>query len=116
MRVALSVWGNRISPVFDSAGQLLLVDVDRSIEIKREVINIDNLPPIKRASYLKNQEVDLLICGALTRSMVESLEANNIQYIPFICGNCEQIISALLQNQRIEELFKMPGCHEDYNE
>ena len=114
MRVALSVWGNRISPVFDSGEQLLLVDIDRGIETKRDIITINKLAPMKRAGYLKQKGVDLLICGALTRSMMESLEANNIQYIPFICGNCEQIISALLQNQRIEELFKMPGHHENY--
>jgi len=113
MRVAIPVWGNRVSPVFDTAEYLLLVDIDNGLEQKREVLKMEDPMPLHRVGYLINHGVDLLICGAITRPLKESFNSDKIKIIPFICGNVEQIITALIKGNNINELFRMPGRHEE---
>ena len=38
MRIAIPVWGNKVSPVFDTSEHLLLVDIENGIEINREIL------------------------------------------------------------------------------
>ena len=62
MKVALTVWGNRISPVFDSARKLLMVEVENN--------------KVKTRQYeLFNAETDSDLAQLLT-----DLEINTSEY------------------------------------
>jgi len=112
MRVAIPVWGNRVSPVFDTADHLLLVDIENGCEQKREVVRVEDPVPSHRITYLNTMGVHLLVCGAITRELESSIDSDKIKVIPFVCGNVEQIITALTKGNRIREMFGMPGRHE----
>ena len=40
MRLAASVWNDRVSPVFDTAGRLLLLDLADGVEQGRQVVEV----------------------------------------------------------------------------
>ncbi|AEE15257.1 hypothetical protein Thena_1647 [Thermodesulfobium narugense DSM 14796] len=105
MKVALSVHNEIIAPVFDSSNNIEIIEINDGEIISRKVYKID-LADI--FSFFLRNSVDLIICGAITKQLEFQLSALS-RVISFICGNKEEIISALLKNKNFSN-FLMPGC------
>lgn len=109
MRIAIPVWGNKVSPVFETSEHLLLVNIEDGVEKNREILKLEDPVPIHRIEFLHKLGVHLLVCGAITRELESSFDADKIKIISFVCGNVEQIITALTKGNRIKDMFGMPG-------
>ncbi|MBF0302516.1 MAG: NifB/NifX family molybdenum-iron cluster-binding protein [Desulfamplus sp.] len=113
MNIALTAWEDRISPVFDSARTLLVVEikeqkvVSRSIEQFNKSILCNIAEMVTRLNLLK---IDVLICGAISEIPSNIIQSNGIKLIPFISGNIEEIIAAYAKDETIISMFLMPGC------
>lgn len=109
MRVAITVWGHRISPVFDSAQTLLIAEIRGNQVVERKI------QPFKAPMFhsylrlLEELDVRVVICGALCEGPVRLLEANEIEVIPFITGEAEKILESYVKGKDLKE-FAMPGC------
>ena len=110
MKVVLTVWENRISPVADSARQLLVVDVEnRTIRGKRtEPLDAESV--FYRARRLSDLNVKIFICGAISDFFSSLLEGYGIRLIPFICGEAEEVLDAYLEDSLLCPRFMMTGC------
>jgi predicted Fe-Mo cluster-binding NifX family protein len=100
----------RVSPVFDVAKHLLLVDIENSIEVARSEKTIDETDLLSRVSYVSDLGVELLICGAISRPLRLILEAKGIDVIGQVCGNTEEILDAFLRGRLFDQTFLLPGC------
>lgn len=114
MKVALPVWDGRISPVFDTARNLLVVDSDGSVEAGRaEEALTDGFAP-RRAARLADLGVNVLICGAISRPLACMVAAYGIQIVPFVNGDADEVLSSYLSGRLAEPdfpaQFRMPGC------
>jgi predicted Fe-Mo cluster-binding NifX family protein len=108
MRIAITEHENRISPVFDSSQWLYVFDADEtSVESFRDYIG--NRSPFGKIVRLKDLDVDVLICGAITRPLQFDLFHEHIQVYPFVCGDAKAILDDFLKNKRIDGQFTMPG-------
>lgn len=109
MNVAITVWGNRISPVFDSAQTLLIAEIreDQVVDRKIQLFQANMFSRCLR--LLEQQDVRVLICGALCEGPARLLESHNIEVIPFVAGETEKILQCYAQGQDLTE-FAMPGC------
>ena len=87
MKVALTVWENRISPVFDSARMILVVEVESGAVVSRHYEPFGSERSFYRATKLSKLEVNVLICGAISQFYANMIEAYGIQVIPFIAGD-----------------------------
>lgn len=108
--MAISFWMERVSPVFDVAKHLLLLEIEDSAEIARRVETIDETDLVSRAHCLADLGVDVLICGAISRPMRLILETKEIEVIGHICGNIEEIIRGFVKGCLHDEQYLMPGC------
>lgn len=109
MNVAITVWENRISPVFDSAETLLIAEV-RGREVvagKTQVFHIDMAARLMQ--LLRHHKVGVLICGALCVGSTALLEAHGIQVIPFMAGDAAQVLARYARGEDLSD-FSMPGC------
>ena len=111
MKMALTVWGNRISPMFDAAQMLLVVEIENS-----KIINRWNVPfypdfPSRLAEMLAEMDVEIFICGAISEMPANILEAKGIKLYPFISGDTGKVIDAYAKNVSIIPMFSMPGCN-----
>lgn len=108
--VALTVWENRISPVFDVAHDLMIVRIDGGkIEDKRFV----SFDPDRLSSMiliLEDQKVECLICGAISETPARMIVDSGICLIPFISGNLDQVLGYFAKGESIVPGFLMPGC------
>ena len=103
MKVALTVWGNRISPVFDSAQTVLLAELlDRKI-VNKKLEFIALLIPVSIARKIVGFKPDSLICGAISEQPARIIEDAGITLIPFISGKAELILQAYAQNLEINK-------------
>lgn len=110
MRVALTAWGDIISPVFDSARMLLMVEVENG-EIANRSYEMF-MPEIssRLAGMLNGFSVDVLICGAISQIPAGIIETSGIRLIPFVSGNVEEVLAAYAMGAQIVPKFSMPGC------
>jgi predicted Fe-Mo cluster-binding NifX family protein len=110
MKAAFSCWKDRIAPVFDTAKELLIVELGDG-KLTREAAETDpGEPPFKRVLSLSERGVRELICGAVSWELHQILLAQGLHVVPFISGDLETVISAWKEGRLTEDVFIMPGC------
>ncbi|MBN1162966.1 MAG: NifB/NifX family molybdenum-iron cluster-binding protein [Candidatus Krumholzibacteriota bacterium] len=110
MRIAITVWENRVSPLFDSARTALVVELDRDSARERRYEPLGPEIPISRALKLSQLGVRVLICGAISEFFADLIAAQGIQVIPFVTGNVEEVLEAYIKGSLTRDPFRMPGC------
>lgn len=110
MKVALTAWENRISPVFDAARTLLIADIENGEIVNRRYDSLFPEMSARLAARLKDLGVEVLICGAISQLPAAVIEAGGVQLIPFIGGNIEDVLTSYAKGTQIVSVFSMPGC------
>jgi predicted Fe-Mo cluster-binding NifX family protein len=109
MRIAVSVFGKRISPRFDFAPAFGLFDTEGKKIIESRNISCDGWGDAERVSRLKELEVDTLICGSLPNYLLGILTNSGIKVIPWIAGNADEALSLFLLNRLDRGMVLCPG-------
>ena len=110
MKVALTVWENRISPLFDCARILLIVDIVDRTETSRHFESFHFESPFSRAAKLSDLGIEILICGAVSNLFADLVETYGIRIIPFVAGDVDEVLDAYLTGGLWDSTFRMPGC------
>ena len=110
MRVAIPTWSARVSPVFDVAKHLLLVDFDGEAEAGRQEAAIEEPELGARTRRVAKLGVDVLICGAISAPLEAMLVSAGVRVIPHTCGPTEEVLRAFARGRLPDEAFLMPGC------
>jgi predicted Fe-Mo cluster-binding NifX family protein len=110
MRIAIPIWQSRVSPVFDVAGRLLLVDVEDGRETARseETLGETFLPG--KAKRLKDLGVDVLICGAISRPLAMLASQAGVAVVPWVAGDIDEVLNRYLEDGLADPRYAMPGC------
>ena len=112
MKVAVTVWEQRISPVFDASRHLLIAEIENARIVKRAKVVFDPGMPSHLARTLKELQVPVLICGAVSRVPATMITSGGITLIPFIAGRVDRVLCAYAEGQSLVPAFVMPGCAE----
>jgi predicted Fe-Mo cluster-binding NifX family protein len=110
MRLAIPQWQGRVSPVFDAAGSLVLIDLDDGVETARRSVALVDDTLLGRARRMAGLGIDTLICGAVSRPLELALLHSGIKVISQICGDVDQVFDAYMKGRIRQEIFFMPGC------
>jgi len=110
MKVAIPHWQGRVSPVFDVAGRVLLVELDGGLERGRRDVAFDVEAPHARVERLAAHGTDVLVCGAISRTLETAIAAAGIEVIAQRCGDVECVLAAFLDGRLSRGGFLMPGC------
>lgn len=110
MRIGIPTWRGRISPVFDVAGNLLLVDAQEGRVTRREEAAVGASDLAARAKRVAELGTNVLICGALSWPLEAMLASAGVRVIPQTCGPVEDVLRAFLSGQLTQQAFLMPGC------
>lgn len=109
MRIAVPDWKGRVSPVFDVARQVLVVEIDGERELGRTTENLGQTLPPLRADELARQGVNVLLCGGISVPLLRMLEAHGIRVIPGISGDVNQVLHGYLAGHLTDGRFALPG-------
>lgn len=108
-KVAIPIWGDRVSPVMDTASQLALFEIGNDKEYTRQVVAIPALHVVHKIEFLRNTGIRLLICGAISQPMFRMITAVGIKVIPFIRGNIDEVLAAFIRGELPSDNFYLPG-------
>lgn len=111
MKIALPIWDHRVSPVFDVARYVLVVDVGpRGMRLQKRR-PLSQTDPVARAQTLIDWGVEVLICGAISQALEHLLKAQGVAIVSRVRGEVAAVLEAYLAGRLDEPEFAMPGCH-----
>lgn len=110
MKIALTVWENRVSPLFDSASEILIADIQGSGTIKKRLEPFEYESAFLRAARLDDLGVDVLICGGISNFYANLVEARRIKIVPFATGPVDEVLEAFMSGNIYKKDYRMPGC------
>ena len=110
MRIALPVWEDSVSTVFDSAKTFAIVETEQEEALRRKEESFDGEDILLKIRKLTDEHIELVICGALSREFSELLLMHGIEKIEGIHGKIEDVIDAYLTGSLLSIRFYMAGC------
>ncbi len=110
MRIAIPYWQGRVSPVFDEASCLMLVEVLDGREVRRETRTLTHLDPLRRTREVSQMGTEVLICGAISRPLEMALSDAGVTTIAQTCGSVEEVLAAFINGRLDSDAYMMPGC------
>jgi len=95
----LTVWKERVSPLFDAARLLLIAQVEGRTVRSRQFQPLQPEPIHRRAARLAELGVGTLICGAISRPQAILLKAHGIRVLADVTGRAEAALAAFLDDR-----------------
>ena len=109
MKIAMTIWGNRISPVFDSAQTIVLAEIAQGMGVKDERDFLPRLVASRLARMVTETGIDTLICGAISEHPARIIQESGIKLLSFVGGNADDFLAAYAAGKPLDS-FMMPGC------
>jgi predicted Fe-Mo cluster-binding NifX family protein len=96
MKIAIPTWQGRISPVFDVASQVVIVEVVDGKEKNRAQVSLSTEDPLERAKSLAILGVEILICSRVSKTVEMMLASQGIKVLQNISGEVEEVLAAYI--------------------
>lgn len=109
MKIAIPLFGTRISPYFDYARSALLVMAEGSRFIHSNEVLLSDCDTIQRVLYFKNAGVTTIICGGVSEVAARMLNEHKITVIPWISGEAQDALKLFLKGRLTAGAILCPG-------
>jgi len=110
MKIALPIWNDRISPLFDTACRVLIWSLEGGSSGEWEEHDLRGLHPPMKVRRIKDLGADVLICGAISNPVAYLVETSEIKLVPWVSGPVGEVIEAFRTGQLDKPRYFMPGC------
>lgn len=110
MKVALTIWEGRISPVLDVSREALVLNLVKGRVASRSTEPLGGPDPIATLRKLVELGIETLICGAVSEPLYRELTDRGMRVIGFVSGGVDEIVAAFLAGRLNDQAFVMPGC------
>jgi len=85
-RIAIPIFKNRISPLFDVAGVFHVFEINGGYIEKQYMIYTTGQSDVRLIDRLLSENINVLICGAISRNVSCCIESNGVSLIKGIVG------------------------------
>ena len=99
MKIAIPIFGNRISPRFDFSPEMWVVEVERGQVVGQEKLSTANLNLPQRLKKVTSNRVDKLICGGIDPSSRDQLGSQGIEIVQDVMGNADTVIDLFMKGR-----------------
>lgn len=103
MKIAVPLFGDRISPHFGASSEILLVEMQGAKVTRKSTINFGTEDPGQMARRLVTAGVDRVVCGGIQRAHKQWLLDNGIQVIDNQKGSAETVVLKLIGSETAHE-------------
>ena len=110
MILAVPVHQNRLSPLFDVASRIRIVELGDSERADRGSLLLEGMNEVQRVTLLKRVGVQCLLCAGISGSCSSLLRSAGIQVVDGVVGDVEDVMDAHQGGRIMEERYRMPGC------
>lgn len=109
MRIAVPRWHTRVSPVLDAACTFAVYDTSTGNLGGPEVVTVRDCEALERIRLLSRLNIDVVICGAVSKPLELALLSSGMKVIANRCGEVDEIYHAFLHDGLDRQIFFMPG-------
>ena len=111
MKIAIPIFGNRISPRLDCAKKVLLVKVD---EKERKVLcseeKVFQVASVNESTnFFASNKIDTVICGGISIEVQDSLMKNDIRIISWVTGEAQKALDLFIEGKLVSGALLCPG-------
>lgn len=110
VKVALTIWEGRISPVFDVSREAVILTIENGVVTTRCHENISTPTTALKPDRLARLGVKTLICGAISESLHRELTARGVNVLGFVAGEIDEVVATFLAHALPSAALCMPGC------
>ncbi len=111
MKLALSTWNGLVAPLFDVSEKVTVAHISPCKILSRDLVDISRLECTAKIGRLSALNIDVLICGAISRICYDFFPGWEIRIVAFVSGPVEQIFEALLYRKIFAWIYE-PVCPE----
>lgn len=95
MRIAITNNGKNVAEKFDKAINFTVYEVDKGKAKGKSVINVSTSGGNEALIFiLKNEGVNVLLCGAISERIKEALEGYGVEVVDGLRGNVNMLLRA----------------------
>lgn len=109
MKVAIPLYGNRVSPRFGYTRDFLIVELDGKKEIDRRILTMEINYPARMADRLAREGVSLVLSGGMNPYFQEQFRSRNIGVIWGLMGEADDVLGTYLDGQVFSGMGPCPG-------
>jgi predicted Fe-Mo cluster-binding NifX family protein len=99
MKIAIPLFGSRISPRFDFSPELWMITVENGDLIHQEKLPMTNLSLSQRLDQLTSLGIDQVICGGIDGFCVNQLGRKGIGVLHNVVGEAEVAFNLFLKGR-----------------
>jgi len=110
MKLAIPVWNDCVSTVLDFSDCLLVVGFESRTINDRSMADFAGNTIVEKVTRLRELDIQVLLCGAVSRPLERMITASGINIIPFLRGRVDDVLNAYLSGRPLEPGFMLPGC------
>lgn len=110
MKLAVPVHQNRVSPLFDVAARVRVLE--SGMDPRRAEMGsllLEGMTPVQRVELLKRVGVRCLICAGISGLCLSLLRGAGIEVVNGVVGEIEEVMDAYRMGSLLQESFRMPG-------
>jgi predicted Fe-Mo cluster-binding NifX family protein len=89
MKVAIPIFGSRISPRFDFSPEIWIIEVERGEVVSQEKLPMAHLNLPQRLEQITSNGVDKVICGGIDGFSRNQLGCRGIDVVQDVIGDAE---------------------------
>lgn len=99
MKLAIMLYGTRVSPRFGYSQEVMIIEVDGKEEVRREILKVDDYYPEQIPVVLGNEDVKVIISGGMNIHFQNLFRSQGIQVIWGIIGEASDALTAFRDGQ-----------------
>ncbi len=99
MKIAIPYFKGEVAPCFDVASHFFIYQTEENGGYNKHPLKIDNVSGIENVRRLRNEKIDVLICGGINDKFKYMLETTGVQVISRITGWTDSAFKAFLKGE-----------------
>jgi len=99
MKIAIPIFGNRISPRFDFSPEMWIIDVEGGEVVRQEKLPTANLNLPQRLEQITSNGVDKVICGGIDGFCQSQLGSRGIDVVQDVIGDAEIVFDFFMRGR-----------------
>ena len=99
MKIAIPIFGNRISPRFDFSPEMWIIEVERGEVVRQEKLPTANLNLPQRLEQITSNGVDKVICGGIDGFCQNQLGSRGIDVVQDVIGDAEIVFDLFMRGR-----------------
>lgn len=92
MKIAIPRLGETVAPCFEFTATIVVFTMDGTELCERREFNLQSKLALDRARLLRDQGVEVLICGGVSDRFEDIVKANGVEVVSWVSGRVDDLL------------------------